>query len=164
MLKRRSERRAAERDENATLRFVAFRVGEELYGLDIASVLEIDRIQPVTKVPQALSFVEGVIRLRGAIIPVIDLARRFGMPPIVPEKNTRVIIANLRGQSVGLIVSAVTEVVPVAASAIDKAPAMTFESNGRFVSGMARVGEGLMSIISLDNLLSTNEVAHLSQL
>lgn len=164
MLKRRSERRAAEREENATQRFVAFHVGEELYGLDIASVLEIDRMQPITRVPHALSFVEGVIRLRGAIIPVVDLSRRLGLPPIAADKRTRVIIANLHGKSVGLIVTAVTEVVAISSKAIDQAPELTFEHSGKFVTGMTRVGEGLMSILSLDRILSTDEIAHLSKL
>jgi chemotaxis signal transduction protein len=92
MLKRRGERRAAVRQEHETLQVVAFRVGAELYGLDIASVQEIDRLQPITRVPQALSFVEGVIHMRGAIIPVVDLARRFGLEPIVADRQTRIIM------------------------------------------------------------------------
>jgi len=164
MLKRRSERRSVARQENETCQVVAFRVGAELYGLDIASVQEIDRIQPVTKMPQALAFVEGVIHLRGAIIPVIDLARRFGLAPIVADRQTRIIVASLRGQSVGFIVSVVTEVVPIPTKSIGPAPQLAFDRSGRFVSGMARVGEELISILSIDRLLSPDEVAQLSHL
>ena len=98
-LKRRTERRAAARPENATQRFVVFRVGEELYGLEISGVREIDRLRPVTRVPQSLSFVEGVINLRGTIIPVIDLARRFGREAIAPDRRARIVIAGLNGQT-----------------------------------------------------------------
>lgn len=164
MLKRRGERRSVARQDHETLQIVAFRVGAELYGLDIACVQEIDRVQPITRVPQALSFVEGVIHLRGAIIPVIDLARRFSLAPIVADRQTRIIVVALLGQSVGLIVNAVTEVIPIPSKAIGPAPPLTFEKSGRFIAGMARVGEGLISILSLDRLLSTDEVAQLSQL
>lgn len=163
MLKRRSERRAVARQEHETLQIVAFQVGAELYGFEIGSVQEIDLMQPVTRVPQSLSFVEGVIHVRGAIIPVIDLARRFGLPAIVPQRRTRVIIACLRGQSVGFIVDEVTEVMPIPAKAIGPAPPLTFEPSARFVSGMARVGERLISILSLDRLLSTEEIDQLQQ-
>lgn len=163
MLKRRTERRAAVRQENETIQVVAFEVGAEHYGLEIRCIQEIDRVQPVTRVPQSLPFVEGVIHLRGAIIPVIDLAKRFGQPATVPDRRTRVIIASLRGQSVGFIVAAVTEVLPIATKAIGPAPPLTFERSGRFVSGMVRVGERLISILSLDRLLSSEEVEQLQQ-
>ena len=163
MLRRKTERRQVARQENETIQVVAFRVGAELYELDIFTIREIDRVQPITKVPQALSFVEGVIHLRDMIIPVIDLARRFGLPPTVPDRNTRVIIATLRGQSVGFIVTAVTEVIPIAAKAIEPAPPLTFERSARFISGMTRVGQGLISILSLDRLLSSEEIEQLQQ-
>jgi purine-binding chemotaxis protein CheW len=163
MLKRRSERRAVARQENETLQVVAFRVGAEMYGLDIACVQEIERVQPITKVPQALSFVEGVIHVRGAIIPVVDLARRFGLEPIVADRQTRIIITSLRGQSVGFIVNAVTEVVAMPAKSIGPAPPLTFDRTRKFIAGMARVGETLVSILSLDQLLSTEEMVQLQQ-
>jgi len=163
MLKRRSERRAVARQEHETLRVVSFLVGEGRYGLDIAGVQEIDRIQPITKVPQSLSFVEGVIHVRGAIIPVIDLARRFNLAPIVPDRRTRIIIASLRGQSVGFIVSAVDEVVALPAKSVGPPPPLTFDRNSRFISGMARVGETLISILSIDELLSPEEFGQLQQ-
>jgi len=164
MLKRRTERRQTEREENATLRLVLFQVGAERYGLDIAGVREIDRLHTITRVPQALPFVEGVIHLRGTIVPVIDLSRRFGQPPIVAGRQTRIIVAHLAGQSVGLIVDAVAEVVSIPAASVGPPPPLTFERTARFVSGMARVGEGLIAVLSLDRLLSSEEVEQLSLL
>jgi purine-binding chemotaxis protein CheW len=164
MLKRRGERRAVARQDNETIQIVAFRVGAELYGIDISCVQEIDRLQPITKVPQALSFVEGVIHLRGAIIPVVDLSRRFGQPPLEHDRHTRIVIVRMGGQSVGLIVSAVTEVIAFAAKAVGPAPSLTFNRTAQFVTGMARVGENLISVLSVDRLLSTDEVRQLSLL
>jgi len=163
MLKRRNERSVVERHEDETLQIVAFRVGAEQYGLDIASVQEIDRVQPITKVPQALPFVEGVINVRGKIIPIIDLGRRFGHVPIVADRQARIIIASLSGQSVGFIVSAVSEVVAIPVTSIDPTPPLTFDRSMRFIIGMARVGEALISILSIDKLLSIEEIDHLQQ-
>jgi len=163
VLKRRTERRSVARQEHETLQVVAFRVGPERYGIDIASVQEIDKVQPIVKVPQAISFVEGVIHVRGAIIPVVDLSRRFGLEPIVADRQTRIIIASLRGQSVGFIVSAVTEVLPIPVKSIGPAPLLTFDRTRRFITGMARVGETLISILSIDQLLSTEEIGQLQQ-
>lgn len=163
MLKRRSERRAVARQEHETLQVVVFRVGDATYGLDIATVQEIDRVQTVTKVPQALSFVEGVIHVRGAIIPIVDLARRFGLEASVADRQTRVIIASLRGQSVGFVVSAVTEVASLPVKSIGAAPPLTFDRAMKFITGMARVGETLISILSIDQLLSTEEIGQLQQ-
>ena len=163
MLRRRTERRATERPESATLRIVAFRVGGELYGLEISGVREIDRLRPITRVPQALSFVEGVVNLRGTIIPVIDLARRFGRGPTEYDRRARIVIASLHGQQVGFIVSAVTEVLPIPAAAVGSPPPLTFEPKARFVSGMARAKDELISILSLERLLSTEEIEQLQQ-
>ena len=162
-LKRRTERRAPARAENATQRFVVFRVGEGLYGLEISGVREIDRLRPVTRVPQSLSFVEGVIDLRGTVIPVIDLARRFGREATPTDRHARIVIASLNGQLVGLVVSAVMEVLPIATAAIGPPPALTFEPQARFVAGMARHQEELITILSLERLLSGEELAQLQQ-
>ena len=141
-----------------TLQIVAFKVGGELYGLDIGCVAEIDRMQTITKVPKALPFVEGVIHLRDMIIPVIDLGKRFGLGPTAEGRHTRIIIARLRGQAVGLVVSAVTEVLTIPLKSLGPAPPLTFDQATRFVAGMARLKDGLISVLSLDRILSTEEV------
>jgi purine-binding chemotaxis protein CheW len=94
---------------------------------------------------------------------VIDLARRFGLGALEADKRTRVIIAKLHGQQVGLIVTAVTEVLPIPAGAIGAPPQLTFEAGARYISGMARVKDELISILDLDRLLSTEEFAQLQQ-
>lgn len=163
MLKRKKDRKETEQQSQELLQIVAFRVAGELYGLDITSVREIDRMHPITKVPRALPFVEGVIHLRDMIIPVIDLAKRFGLPAIAPERQTRIIITRVQGQSVGLIVNQVTEVISIPAKSVGPAPPLTFDLQHRYVSGMARVADGLISILNLDRLLSHEEAAALQQ-
>ena len=162
MLKRRGDRKEAARAVE-TVQLVAFDVGGEHYGLAIGQVREIERLQPVTKVPKALPFVEGVIRLRDAIIPVIDLAKRFGLPPTPQEQQARIIIARLGAQNVGLIVSRVTEVLTIPAAEIGPAPPLTFDQQHRYVRGMARLKDGLLSVLDLDRLLSAEEAYLLQQ-
>ena len=87
MLKRKG-RKSAESEREKTRQFVNFQIGEELYGIDIHSVQEIDRMHSITKLPKTLPFIEGVINLRGHIIPVIDMAKRFGMPPVQVGRQT----------------------------------------------------------------------------
>ena len=163
MLKRKSDRKETEHKVEEVLQVVCFHVAGELYGLDIASVREIDRMQPITKVPKALPFVEGVIRMRESIIPVLDLSKRFGLPAINPDRQTRIIIARLHGLDVGLIVNQVAEVISIPAKAIGPAPPLTFDTQHRFVSGMAKINDGLISLLNLDRLLSVEEVAQFQQ-
>lgn len=162
MLKRKTKGKEAEKAEEI-IQVVGFRVGKELYGLNITTIREIDKMQPITKLPKALPFVEGVINLRNSIIPVIDLAKRFGLPPISPGRQTRIIIARLAGQSVGLVVDQVTEVHNLEASSIEPPPPLAFDIDHRYVQGVGRIKEELIIILNLDRLLSTEEVSELQQ-
>ena len=101
---------------------VVFELGDERYGLDIATVYEIIRHQPVTAVPQAPAFVEGVINLRGRIIPVVDLRRRFGMMAGSLTKASRIVVCEAAGTRVGLVVDGVSEVLMVPNDAVEQTP------------------------------------------
>lgn len=146
-----------------TRQFVGFRIGEELYGIDIHAVQEIDRMLSITKLPQSLPFIEGVINLRGSIIPVMDMARRFGFSPVDIDRQTRIIIARLSGQTVGLIVELVTEVIQLKESDIKPAPRMAFAVDKKYVEGVGKTGEGLIIILDLRLLLSAEEMSQLQQ-
>jgi purine-binding chemotaxis protein CheW len=152
-------------DESArkVRQFVGFRIGEELYGIDIHTIQEIDRMHPVTRLPKSLPFIEGVINLRRSIIPVIDMSKRFGLPPIEEGRQTRIIIARLSGQTVGLIVENVSEVIPLDEESIEPAPAMAFAVDHKYVEGVGRVSEGLIILLNMDLLLSIEEMSQLQQ-
>src|SRR5947207_14366443 len=98
---------------------VVFQLGAELYGVEISRVHEIIRLQTVTKVPRAPSFVEGVINLRGKVIPVVDLRRRFGLPTADHTRASRIVVVELGDQVVGIIVDGVSEVLRVNTSTIE---------------------------------------------
>lgn len=137
-------------------KLVVFGLAGELYGLDIFDVREIVKDTPVTRIPQAPDFVEGVVNLRGKIIPVIDLRKRFGFARGEKTKDARIIIADIAGQEAGLIVDSVKEVAAVEENTIEPAPDVT-TVNAAFMEGIAKKDDKLIIIIKLDLLLKVEE-------
>ena len=162
MLKRK-RKGTGENKAAKALQFVGFQVGEELYGIGIHSVQEIDRMHSITRLPKALPFIEGVINLRGRIIPVIDMAKRFGLPPVKVGRRTRIIIIGIAGQSVGLIVEQVTEVIQLEEGFVEPAPPMAFAVDQRYVEGVGQISGGLIILLNLDLLFSAEEMTQLQQ-
>lgn len=108
--------------DDAPVQLCAFRVGTEDYAVDIMRVREILRPQPVTPVPRAPAFVEGVFRLRGEVIPVVDVRRRFGLPVEPPTPKTRFLLVNVAGRRLALVVDEVCEVLRLRRGDIRPAP------------------------------------------
>jgi len=135
---------------------VVFGLAEELYGLDIFDVHEVIKDAPVTKIPNAPEFVEGVVNLRGKIIPVIDLKKRFGIGSGEKSKDSRIIIVEISGQEAGLIVDSVDEVITIDESSIEPAPSIT-TINTAFIEGIAKTDDKLIIIIKLHLLLKVEE-------
>lgn len=138
----------------AEKQMVLFELGSEIYGLDIATVHEIIRMQPVTKVPKAPAYVEGVINLRGKVIAVIDLGKKFGMEKVERGKNNRIVVVNVQDATLGVIVDAVTEVVRVPADSIEPAADMIAFGHLDYLQGVAKLGEKMVIILALEKLLS----------
>jgi purine-binding chemotaxis protein CheW len=134
------------------IQLVVFELGEERYGLDIATVYEIIRHQPITAVPQAPAFVEGVINLRGRIIPVVDLRDRFGMATGDQTKASRIVVCDAAGTRVGLVVDGVSEVLMVASDAIEATPDVAAGHDAGYHRGIAKLGERLIILLDLDGL------------
>ena len=146
------------------LQLVTFRLANEEYGLPITKVREINRVVPVTKLPQTPSFVEGIINLRGRIIPVIDLRKRFVMPVTPHDDDTRIIIVDISGQIVGVIVDAVTEVVRLNTANIEPAP-LTVAVDAQYVEGVGKIDDRLIILLDIDKVLTNKEeiaIQHIS--
>jgi len=141
---------------------VVFELGDERYGLDIATVYEIIRHQPVTAVPQAPSFVEGVINLRGRIIPVVDLRRRFSMLPGELTKASRIVVCEAAGTRVGLVVDGVSEVLMVSADAVEPTPEVASGYDTQYLRGIAKLGERLVILLDLAGLFGEADAAALA--
>ena len=146
------------------IQIACFRVGDGLFALDILRIKEVIRPQKLTVVPKAPGFVEGVLNLRGTIIPVVDLLRRFTGQPHVPGRKTRVIICALRGNLFGLIVDEVLEVRLFQRQDVLPAPDFLDESTAILFSGVCRRDQELILILNLDRVFSTKEHQQLDQI
>jgi purine-binding chemotaxis protein CheW len=133
---------------------VICRLGDESYGLDIASVYEIIRFQESTAVPTAPIFVDGVINLRGRIIPVMDLSSRFGMSRSATTKSTRIIVAGTGGTRVGLVVDAVTEVLMLSEEAVEPTPEVASGNESAYIRGIAKLAGQLVILLDLSALFA----------
>jgi len=143
------------------IQVACFRLKDDLYAVDIMRIKEIIRPQKLTPLPQAPSFIDGIINLRGAVIPVVDLRKRFGMPGRELTMSTRLLIVRLSGQTLGLVVDDVTEVVTIPVSDIKPPPVV---SDGLIVNhllGVCLSGDNLVMLLDIDRLLTTNEVSAL---
>ena len=139
------------------IQLACFRVGDQLYGLDILRIREIVRPQKLRPVPKAPSFVEGVMNLRGAVIPVVDLRRRFDLVVPPEDRQTRIMISALAGRIVGLMVDEVDEVRRYSRKEIQPAPHFLKGRGVEFFLGVCRREEDLILILDLEKLLSTDE-------
>jgi purine-binding chemotaxis protein CheW len=141
----------------AEKQMVLFQLNNETYGLDIATVHEIIRMQPITKVPKAPFYVEGIINLRGRVIPVIDLGERFGLAKKDQDKNNRIVVVNLQDTTMGIIVDAVTEVLSIPVDVIESVSDIVTTSNSDYLDGIANLKDKMVILLKLDRLLFGEE-------
>lgn len=151
------------------LQLVTFLLGQEEYGIPIASIQEIDRLSKITQTPRAPKFVDGVTNLRGEVIPVLSTRTLFGLEPKSADDRTRVIIVDFGGAKTGLVVDAVKEVMSIPSRNIAPPPAsITHDGEGQFISGIGKVDDGKRMIVLLDvervlNRTAQVEVAQLGR-
>jgi purine-binding chemotaxis protein CheW len=136
---------------------VIFELADEFYGVDIACVESIIKMQEITRMPKSPVFVEGITNLRGKVLPVIDLEKRFDIPPRERNHDTRIMVVNIDKIEVGMIVSAVSEVLTVEDASIEPAPPMVTTINSNFISGIARIDKRLVILLDLDQVLNQTE-------
>ena len=139
------------------LQIVGFRIGNETFGVRIGSVREIVRVPEITAVPSAPETVEGVINLRGKIIPVMDLRKRFGQSDIQPDKKNRILVVELENKLVGLIVNAASEVLKIAPSEIEAPGNLFSEGESSYVTGVGKLKGRLIILLDIAKLLHRPE-------
>ena len=144
------------------LQLVSFVVGAEEYAIPILAVQEINRMMSITRVPQSPPFVEGVINLRGKVIPVVDLRKRFGMPVNDNTGDERIIVVEVQGEAegrvIGFTVDKVNRVLRIGSDIVEPAPAMACGAHSDYVQGVGKLEEGLLILLSLDKLFSPAEL------
>lgn len=140
--------------DGRTFQVVSFRIGEEEYGVDIMAVQEIILVGCITQVPEVPEHVLGVINLRGNVIPIMNLRRRFGMPDQAADESTRIVVMNLGGRTVGAVVDGVDEVLRLSHDEISPTPATLGGAGKDYVLGLARRKERLLILLDMARLLS----------
>jgi purine-binding chemotaxis protein CheW len=149
---------------SAEQQLVVFRLGEDYFAMLISHVNEIIRLQKITPVPKAPPFVEGVTNLRGRVIPVIDLRKRFGVAPQVDGQFNRIIVVEQDARLLGMMVDAVDEVLTVPTSSIEPVDEMVVSVDSQFLSGIVRLEDRLIILLDEEQVLNAGEVRQLGSL
>lgn len=143
----------ASRASDGPSEYIAFRVGDQTYCIDIMAVREIRGWTPATPLPHAPNFVRGVINLRGAVLPVVDLAVRFGLPPKPLTARHAIIVVQHGEQIVGLLVDAVSNILMLSPDSIQPTPEVVSEQSRTLVKGIVATDKELISVLIIKNLL-----------
>ncbi len=149
--------------EDSQIQLVTFRLGNELYGVDIMAVKEIVRIQPIRPIPNAPNYMVGILNLRGEIIPIIDLHRRFNIAfaneeDELDELESGFIILNINGKQLGIIIDRVSRVATVNSSDIQAAPRMSGGIGSEYIRGVVRNDDGYLIILDIVRLFDPKEL------
>jgi len=144
--------------------YVSFILADEEYAVPILKVQEIIRFTKLTRVPKSSEFVEGVLNLRGRVIPVIDLRKRFGLPSAEKDRNSRIVVVEVDNRTVGMTVDGVSEVLQINQSDIEPPPPLGARVRTDFIEGMGKVGDRLMILLDIDRILSAEEKGALDEI
>lgn len=147
----------------ADKQIVAFALGSETYGVDIAAVREIIPIRKIVPVPRAPDFVEGIINLRGRVIPVLDLREQFGFQKVQGDPNQRIVLAEDNGESIGVIVDSVSAVMRVPEEEIEPPASVLVDKDTEYITGIAKVNDKLVILLDLTKIISDAEKRALKQ-
>jgi purine-binding chemotaxis protein CheW len=142
------------KDKLDLLQLVSFKIGNEEFGVDILNVQEINRMTQITKVPNSPEFVEGVINLRGRIIPVIDLRSRIGIIKKDADKNTRIVVIEIQEKIIGFIVDAVKEVLRIPADITEAPPELVNGIDSEFIKAVGKLDDRLLILLDLEKIIS----------
>lgn len=155
-----SVRTIAEEDRRAG-KYLTFFLGEEEYGLEILKVREIIGIMRVTAIPRMPEYVNGVINLRGKVIPVVDLRSKFCMPSTEHTSETCIIVVNVSGSQIGIVVDRVSEVQEIRGDAIEDPPNVGAGTDTSFILGMGKAEGSVKILLDIDKVLVDTEFAQI---
>ncbi len=151
-------------ESSELLQLVSFKIGAEEFGIDILKVNEINRMMSITKVPNAPSFVDGVVNLRGRVIPVINLRSKLSLPRIEYDRNSRIIVVELNDKTIGFIVDEVSEVLRIPVNITEKPPEMVSGINASFITAIGKLEDRLLILLDLEKILGEGESVELKKM
>ena len=137
--------------------FLTFRLAEEDFGVEILRVQEIKKFSNITPIPNTPSYIRGVINLRGTVVPIIDLRTKFNMPQADYNQYSVVIVVNVGSRVMGLVVDAVSDVLNVGNDDYEPAPSLGGDVDTSFITGLAKTGERLITLLNIDNLVRLDD-------
>lgn len=137
--------------------FVVFKLGNEEYGIDIMQVKEIVPYKEPVRVPNTPGFIEGIVNLRGEIIPIVNLKKRFNIPGESINEETRVIVMNIDSKQIGFIVDDASEVITISSDNIETAPDIIAGIERKYITGIGKIEERILILLDLDKLFSDKE-------
>ena len=147
-------------------KYLTFRLASEIYGLEILKVQEIIGILPITQVPRTPGYVRGVINLRGKVIPVVELRKKFGMDTVEDNERTCIIVVQVAGQdgdmTMAILVDEVSEVVDIVANQIEQTPSFGTSIKTDYILAMGKIKESVVILLDVNKVLSINELDTLS--
>ncbi len=142
-----------------SLQIVCFKIGKEEYGIEILRVQEIFKLAKITKLPKSADYIMGVIDLRGRVIPIIDLSKRFGIQESAQSEGKRAIVVDIKNKKVALAIDTVSHVIKVDAKDIEQAPPIVKGISGRYIVGIAKLKDGFVIILDIDQIFSGDELS-----
>jgi len=147
-----------------TMQLVSFRLANELYGIEITKVREIILITEITRIPQTPHYVKGLINLRSTVIPVIDLRALFGLPEGEMTDESRIMVLQASGRTIGIVVDAVSEVLRVKQDQIAPPPPTVAKLGREYLTGLVKLDKQLLILLDIDKILSDEESAEVGSL
>lgn len=144
----------------SSLQIVCFKIGNEEYGIDILQVQEILKVPKITKLPKSSTHIMGVIDLRGKVIPIIDLGKKFGIIADL-SNSSRTIVVDISGKKVGLAIDSVSHVVKVDLNEIEPPPPVVKGISGKYIIGIAKLKTGFVVILDINQIFSAEDLTAL---
>jgi len=148
---------------SGTFQLVSFRLAKEEYGIEITRVREIILLGEITRIPQMPDYIKGLINLRSTVIPIVDLRLRFGLPEGEQNDDTRIMVINVGGKTIGIIVDAVSEVLRVAHEQIAPPPPTVATLGRDYLTGLVRLQDRLLILLDIDRLFASEQLAELER-
>jgi len=142
---------------NEVIQLVGFKLGDEDFAVDISRVQEINRMLKITKVPNSQEFVEGVVNLRGKIVPVVNLRERLGFPKKEEDAKTKIIVTEINNSLIGFIVDEVREVIRISKDIIEQTPTIASSIEKDLINGVAKLEDRILILLNIENLFQLQE-------
>lgn len=148
---------AETKDDTAIFEFISLYAGDQSFCIELNRIREIRRWEPITMLPHSPAFVLGVVNLRGAVIPIVDLAAKMGFPSLKPTKRNVIIICNLGDQVIGMLVESVSEILTVKLSELKEAPRVKEDASNHAIRAVISIKDEMTRVIDLDAMMGHDQ-------